>query len=246
VLDISDSPAPGGIDDLVLHWRAQQRDPLEEFAKLPRRASLATASNIVVTPAAEILTRPPTAWVVKDLIPANELVAIVGPTNCGKTFLTMDLLLAVARGNEHWFGKRIRRYGSVVHVTLEGGGLRNRLTAYMQHHKLDALTGYHAVETPINLRESEQTDAIIAAVAALPQPPVLIAIDTVNRALGGGDENSSTDMGALLANAERIKAAFPNSAVLLVHHLGKDASKGARGHSSLFVQRRRGAARRRR
>lgn len=178
----------------------------------------------------EILARPSTRWIVRDIIPSGELVAIVGPTNCGKSFLVKDLMLAVARGEPHWFGHKIRRNGLCVHVTLEGRGLKFRLLAYLKHHKLEPhmLGSYRALETPIIL--ANDADHLIEAILQTGEP-VLICIDTVNRALGG-DENSSTDMGAFLAAAERIKAAFPDSAVLCVHHLGKDASKGARGHSS--------------
>ena len=39
-------------------------------------------------------------------------------------------------------------------------------------------------------------------------------------------------MGAFLTGAELLKAAFPGAGIILVHHLGKDSSRGARGHSS--------------
>ena len=57
-------------------------------------------------------------------------------------------------------------------------------------------------------------------------------IDTLFRALAGGDENSGADMGSLITRADRIKDRT-GAAVVLVHHLGKDSAKGARGHSSL-------------
>jgi hypothetical protein len=146
----------------------------------------------------------------------------------------MDMLLAVARGLSHWFGQRINAHGLVVHITLEGTSLRNRLQAYRLHHKITETIPYFALEAPINLRNSP--DELIGAIRRLGDqvglPVALIAVDTVNRAMGGGDENSSTDMGAFLASAERIKSAFPGCGVILVHHVGKDVSKGARGHSS--------------
>nr|MBP9064269.1 AAA family ATPase [Aquabacterium sp.] len=48
------------------------------------------------------------------------------------------------------------------------------------------------------------------------------------------DENSSKDMGELLQAAKRFQATT-GGLVVLVHHTGKDATKGLRGHSSLFA-----------
>jgi hypothetical protein len=50
--------------------------------------------------------------------------------------------------------------------------------------------------------------------------------------MAGGNENSSEDMGALVLNADKVRQET-NAHVSFVHHSGKDAAKGARGHSSL-------------
>lgn len=227
-------PASEGIDDFLARVQRDGKDQHTELAALRRLSELKVPSDIPITSDADILNRPAPDWIIKNLVPPGELTAIVGETSCGKTFLTMDLLLAVARGESYWFGQRIKRTGLVVHITLEGTSLGNRRRAYQQHHKLTAPVPYVAIEKPINLRE----DAAVLIKAIEHErvmrglPVVLIAVDTVNRALGGGDENSSQDMGAFLNGAETLKAAFPGSGILLVHHLGKDASRGARGHSS--------------
>jgi hypothetical protein len=62
----------------------------------------------------------------------------------------------------------------------------------------------------------------------------LIIIDTLNRAAPGADENSSVDMGNLIAASKRLQD-MTGGLVLLVHHTGKDTSKGLRGHSSLYA-----------
>lgn len=49
--------------------------------------------------------------------------------------------------------------------------------------------------------------------------------------LGGADENKASDMGAFIAGCDAIKAAT-GATVLVVHHSGKDETKGARGSSS--------------
>jgi len=60
----------------------------------------------------------------------------------------------------------------------------------------------------------------------------LVAVDTISRALAGGNENAPDDMGALVSSLDRIRDEL-RCHVLAVHHLGKDASKGSRGHTLL-------------
>ena len=189
--------------------------------------------------ASDVIDRDPPNWVVHNLIASNELTLIVGPTSCGKSFLTMDLLLAIATKRKEWFDHAIRADGFTVHLTLEGAGMSNRLRAYCEYNKLtkNDIARHLLIETPINMRDSDVVNHVIGRIRDYEiesgLPLAAIAIDTVNRAMHGGDENSSVDMGKFIAQAERIKSEFANSAVILVHHLGKDASKGGRGHSSL-------------
>ena len=60
----------------------------------------------------------------------------------------------------------------------------------------------------------------------------LIIIDTLAQTTPGGNENAGEDMGKALAHCKGISRAC-GAMVLLVHHSGKDASKGARGWSGL-------------
>ncbi len=62
----------------------------------------------------------------------------------------------------------------------------------------------------------------------------VVVVDTFARATPGADENSSADMGAALSALERIAEAL-GVLVVVVHHTGKDAARGARGHSSFFA-----------
>src|SRR5262249_4636207 len=62
---------------------------------------------------------------------------------------------------------------------------------------------------------------------------VWIIIDTLNRALAGGDENSSKDMGALIASVDRIQRATGAHATL-IHHVPVDRTDRMRGHSSVL------------
>lgn len=61
----------------------------------------------------------------------------------------------------------------------------------------------------------------------------LIVVDTLNRAMAGGNENSPEDMGAFIAACDALAKEL-NCLVLVIHHSGKDQSRGMRGHSSLL------------
>lgn len=61
----------------------------------------------------------------------------------------------------------------------------------------------------------------------------MIVIDTLARSMAGGDENSAQDMGRAIAVADQLRDQF-DAATLLVHHSGKNVSKGSRGSSALL------------
>jgi hypothetical protein len=67
----------------------------------------------------------------------------------------------------------------------------------------------------------------------IPHDSVVI-VDTLNRAAPTSDENSSKEMGEILQACKWLQGLI-GGLVVLVHHTGKDTTKGARGHSSLFA-----------
>jgi RecA-family ATPase len=61
---------------------------------------------------------------------------------------------------------------------------------------------------------------------------MIFIVDTLSRALVGGDENGPKDMGAFVVHCDRVRQAV-DAHMMVIHHSGKDTTKGARGHSSL-------------
>jgi hypothetical protein len=61
----------------------------------------------------------------------------------------------------------------------------------------------------------------------------LIVIDTLSRALCGGDENSSKDMGAIV-HATSVLQQRTSAHVMWVHHMPHDAGERMRGHGALL------------
>lgn len=172
---------------------------------------------------------------VEGLLTSGSMSVIYGPSNCGKTFFVMDLALHVAWGRE-WRGLIVDR-GAVVYLSLEGAqGVQNRMDAFRLHHECRDLP-FVAMPKPVNLLDDKaDVEAVIQLVEYIGQetglPVRMVIVDTLSRAMAGGNENSSEDMTALIGNCDRIRDAT-GAHLCVVHHSGKDEAKGARGHSSL-------------
>jgi AAA domain len=176
---------------------------------------------------------------VEGVFAADSFSCVYGAPSAGKTFFLLDLALHVAC-NRPWNGLGVEQSG-VIYVALEGaGGFSKRLKAWCQHYGVTDLADlpFHAMVGSFDMRNDKSTTRDIVetakAKAALWGKPVrLIVIDTLARAMAGGDENSAQDMGAVVAIADSIRLAT-GANVCLVHHSGKDDSRGARGSNALL------------
>jgi len=174
---------------------------------------------------------------VEGLLIKAAMSVTYGPSNCGKTFFMADLALHVAMGLE-WRGREVEQAG-VIYCAMEGAhGIQNRVAAFAL---ACGLTGqeipFAIIPVALNLLDPEADtsrliDAIKEAGARMAIPVGLVIMDTLSRGMAGGNENSPEDMGALVANSDRIRQAT-GAHVAWIHHSGKDQAQGARGHSLL-------------
>lgn len=174
-----------------------------------------------------------TPWLVKNFLPKATLGVLYGESGSGKSFLAYDLCAAVARGVDEWCGKRVKQ-GRVLIVVAEGEqGFRQRIQAYCHQQGVkpsDFEVDYISEFIPNLLQAADITDLIKEVKAR--DPYDLIVMDTFAQVMAGADENSSKDVGGALAQCKRLSK-HTGAMVLLVHHSGKDAGKGARGWSGL-------------
>ena len=180
----------------------------------------------------------PVNWLIEGVIPEKSFVALYGPPASFKSFIAMDIAECIASGRP-WLGKEINGTGPVLYIAGEGhGGIGARIAAIKQHHNTPDEAQVYVVRSQINLRSSVEdfTNLILAIdelVQGLGVDLRMIVIDTLARAFGGGNENSSDDMGAFIQATGKIQNRYKCS-LMLLHHAGKDTTKGLRGHSSLL------------
>lgn len=179
----------------------------------------------------DAILRKPIEWLVKGVLPRSDLGILFGASGSGKTFIALDLAMALSRGVA-WRGHRVPNPVRVLYIAAEGsGGVGNRITAYLRKHGIERPCNLSVMpETPSLMLEGDIREVLASVIAAGGFD--VIIIDTFAQVTPGANENAADDMGRALANLRTLAKAV-QAMPILVHHAGKDASKGARGWSGL-------------
>jgi AAA domain len=222
-LSNSRSPNPVTFPSVIEIYKRENKVPSKVDSGKPRFQFLTGA---------ELAEMPPMQWLVKGVLPRTGLAALYGPSGSGKSFLAIDLAVAVAGAGDdsRWFGHRVK-FAPVIYCALEGeSGIRSRVQAWGSHHQKSMPSELRFMLDSVDFLNDEE---LLPFVSKLPGGTVVV-IDTLNRASPTADENTSSDMGKIVQAAKLIEKAT-GALVLLVHHTGKQAEKGLRGHSSLLA-----------
>jgi len=175
------------------------------------------------------------AYLIKGWLGAGQMSVMYGPSNVGKSFVALDMAWHIASG-KMWHGFRCHG-GPVLYLATEGGStFHNRIYALAQKYERTDVPLYVRPSPVDLLRPDADLAEIIELVAEIKEAAgtdvVMIVVDTVSRAMAGGNENGPEDMTSFISNIDALRAAT-KAHTQLVHHSGKDIAAGARGHSSL-------------
>ena len=178
----------------------------------------------------ELGSLPPPEWLVPGFMPANALGMLVGAPGTAKTFLALDLSLAIACKKD-WHGHAIERTGPVLYVAAEGiPGLYPRVEAWKYVHDVTGRAGVYFVRDGINLLEPTAGQQLLEIAGSLPLPPVLAVFDTLHRLTPGGDENDGAHASRVIGNLDVLRRGT-GATCLLLHHPNA-AGQRERGHSA--------------
>lgn len=170
----------------------------------------------------EIAALPLPEWLIPDMMPRKGVSLFYGPGGSYKSFLVLQFALELARDGR-----------PVIYIGAEGGrDLELRAAAWKMVHEIDGELPLRIVQDMPWASDGGMIQEFIDTVKESTIRPELIVIDTAARMMVGLNENDAKDMGLLVAAVDTLKRAL-DCAVAVVHHTGKDASRGARGSAAL-------------
>jgi hypothetical protein len=204
----------------ALEPEAEQDNPLAKRLAYDSDSALDTIAN--------------QQWLIDGVLPADAFGVIFGPSGAYKSFLAMDMAASIA-GSKKWHDRDVDNPGHVIYIGAEGAaGLHLRKKAWEIRYKMP-LRNLGILGSAVTINETLQcqllVDLCLTAADELQEPVRLIVVDTLARTFAG-DENSAAEMGAFVRSCDRIRE-VTGATVLVIHHSGKDAEKGARGSSAL-------------
>lgn len=183
----------------------------------------------------------PVRWLIDGWLVEDTLAGMVGPSGSCKSFLALDWACRVATGAP-WFGRNVKQ-GAVFYLAGEGrSGIRKRISGW------ERINGVPIAGAPLFLADNlpglcdpMNAASVITEIDAIAErmffesgcDPALIVLDTVARAMSGGDENSAKDMGQFVQSMDWLRERW-GACVLSVHHTGHgtEAQDRARGSSA--------------
>ena len=180
---------------------------------------------------------PPPTWLIDGLITDYGLTVLYGDPGAGKSFVALDMSLRIAFGMD-WHGDKVTQSG-VLYVAGEGArGLGGRVRGWRKEHALEGADApFTLLPVAVQLLDDKERSKLIrtidAAITKADHPIGLIVIDTVSRAIAGGDENGQETMSMFVKACDDIKQ-HCGGAVMAVHHAGKDKERGMRGSTVLL------------
>lgn len=225
VVDLSRHPAAakkgGDVGDIVA--RVGLDGAAEALAELAtRRWTLPPSWTF-----AEALGKPkPTRWLVEGMLPAGKTAVLYGTPGAGKSLVALDWAIRVAH------------QGPVLYIAGEGqDGLSGRLEAWRLAHPGHALPEGRLAFQDVapNLLDPGHVAQLLTDAQQTKEELgdfLLIVVDTLARAMPGGDENATSSISTAIAALDALRRAAGGPTVLILHHPGKSDS-GPRGSSSI-------------
>ncbi|EJW4861332.1 AAA family ATPase [Salmonella enterica] len=180
----------------------------------------------------------PGKFVIEGMVP-HGVTMLYGASSSFKSYGVISMLSRVATKTHRWGGRNIRG-GAVLYVAAEGGSsVMPRVGAWAdKYNDGKPLDLFYTLPLAVDLSVPANVKAMVKEIKRIAhhtgEPVRVVAVDTLSQSMMQGEENSASDVAKFMAGATRVFTET-GAAVIIVHHSGKDSSKGMRGSSAAFA-----------
>lgn len=193
-------------------------------------------SRLGITVGDAIYKVAPAPEMVEDILAINEVSVLAGAPGSMKTMWGISLALALANGEETWFGQHLLEESSALWLAYEGANaVRKRIGGYAARNieiqpRMALVTPRLVVTHPSF--ESYVYDMFCAMQRVNGIPPRWIVIDTFAQGTLDINENEASDVGPVMSKLQRLAQAL-QCHVTVIHHGTKNGSSLIRGSSAI-------------
>lgn len=182
----------------------------------------------------EMRKKPVASFLVADLIPKGSTGQIVGRSGDCKSFGAQTLASRISEGRD--FCGRKTKQCPCFYFNLEGGSFLPKRILADDRWRKEAGWPDHSGELyfwtdPFSLMSDTDIKNAVDFITSHTQKSAFIVIDTQAQATTGVKESAFEEMTVVLDRARKFAKAV-NGTVCLIHHMGKDTSRGGRGSST--------------
>lgn len=188
-------------------------------------------------------------FVVYPILVENETTLISAEPKAGKTLVAQTIAMHIAAGMDLGEMKVYERR-PVIYFALESQvAIKKRIKAWKKTHDPkndlfnEANFQMYVAEMPVNLMDKEVRAKVAKKIAAADlwfqnegaAPIGAIVIDTLTKAMPGGDQNSVEDTSLVFEIIQEIREMGVRAPVVFIHHNRKD-SGAPRGSSNILAE----------
>lgn len=180
----------------------------------------------------EVRELPPPSFLVDGYVIENALNLVWGVYGTYKSFLVLGWCHAMAT-NTPWHGKVVKQK-RVIYIAPEGAnGINLRLEAQELNTGVEIDDDmFITIPMPVNFSSNDDVLFFIKEVLEEFGEDCVIVVDTFARCFAGADENNAKDVSTAIGQFDAIREQL-GATIILVHHAGKETSKGPRGSITL-------------
>jgi RecA-family ATPase len=184
-------------------------------------------------PAYLALPRAPEVWLLEGLLPQSGLIQIFGRPKGGKSSLALEIAAGITGTASHVLHWPVRQHGAVAYLQLDtprGLFIKQLIEpASAAGHDLAriAVADSEMVPYPFNIM-SEGRGYLSNALSKMPDPPVLLIVDTLRECFAGDENSSETMRNVINTFVLATRSVKPAPAIMFLGH----QVKGGMGRSS--------------